>query len=128
MIFKDTHASQDTDACPAKRPNECCLNCGKPWGFHDGWACRAHGVGSMFTTTTPTERYETASMRASIGGSVNAPRAIAGTVVGMAPDGGVYVTIGNVSTKVDYPKINPVPPPSRECPCGSARIDCDYHK
>lgn len=54
-------ARPDTDAVPEERENTLCLNCGKVWLHHSGWACKY--AGETHKSKLPENaRYLTADM------------------------------------------------------------------
>jgi hypothetical protein len=71
----------DSEECPAER-GDLCLNCGKGWLEHVGWACGGEGP-SDFSPLPPHARYITASM-AQYANAVSFPRVEAGKLAAAA--------------------------------------------
>ena len=112
---------KDIDACPAKRPDKC-INCGKVWIAHMGWACL--GIGGSFVGTTksslqPHQRYLTQDMLASNNIPSDKPT--------------------QPSLELELPQAKPLKKDlsdwkvwrnqrAGECACGIQKSMCDYHK
>lgn len=89
----------DDDECPYDRGRKVlCLNCGENWNYHDGWSCDLNSEYTCKSELKESERYRTIDM----GGTID------------------INTIRPVGNPIVQSK-------SKECPCGIARANCDYH-
>jgi predicted nucleic acid-binding Zn-ribbon protein len=117
MIYKDVKGPYDTEVQPAPRRDEACLNCGEFWGEHNNWGCPDEGPLS-FSQTTQETRYETQSMRDSLGEQQ-------AKTVTLTPDDftGYPQPKKDLSDWKAWRSQKP-----DECPCGTTRSQCDYHR
>lgn len=146
MRYKDKFAHADQEAYPCTRYPERCLNCGKGDYDHSGWACPTDNRIKLLISRgqSPTAidymfsdrdfRYETQSMRDSLQGTSHSASMASGYKVRPLPDFNKVVgqAVEKVKDDLADRQLNDWRAWGHnvkgDCPCGIAKVQCDYHR
>lgn len=127
----------DREAQPDERVGELCLNCGKDWPYHYGWACLKFvnaivGISTNKNSVSSTKRYLTKDMfppnTSTCAANIPDDRPTAPgwlRALGTFPHWAPKKEKANLS---DWKTWRDQGRTLDECACGIPRSQCSYHK